>query len=89
MHTHALLHFLFMFFYLGGGIAVNLMQRLVAEKKTKLLPVGAVLMCPFVDYTEPKGSMLHYICHDLIVNQVSCDELLRFRRCLLMEYLHA
>lgn len=47
------------------------MQRLVAEKKTDLLPVGVVLMCPFVDYTEPKGSMLHYIRHDLIVNQVS------------------
>jgi acetyl esterase/lipase len=55
----------------GGGLAVNLMQRLVAEKKLDLLPAGVVLMCPFVDYTEPCGSMLHYTRHDLIVNQVS------------------
>lgn len=34
------------------------------------LPAGGVLMGPFVDYTEPKGSMKEYIKHDLIVNQV-------------------
>ena len=34
------------------------------------MPAGGVLMCPFVDYTEPKGSMEEYIKHDLIVNQV-------------------
>ena len=49
------------------------MQRLVAEGMKELLPVGVVLMCPFVYYTEPKGSMLHYIRHDLIVNQVSYE----------------
>lgn len=53
----------------GGGLAVNLMQRLIKEGNEHLGPAGAVLMCPFVDYTEPQGSMLHYINHDLIVNQ--------------------
>ena len=33
------------------------------------MPAGGVLMCPFVDYTEPRGSMKEYIKHDLIVNQ--------------------
>jgi len=32
------------------------------------LPAGAVLMGPFCDYTEPKGSLLAYAEHDLIVN---------------------
>jgi len=54
----------------GGGLAVNLMQRLIETQNEDLLPAGAVLMCPFVDYTEPQGSMVHYINHDLIVNQV-------------------
>jgi len=57
----------------GGGLALSLLQRLVHENNHPssllLLPAGAVLMCPFVDYTEPQGSMLHYINHDLIVNQ--------------------
>ena len=34
------------------------------------VPRGAVLMSPFVDYTEPKGSFLEYTKHDLIVNEV-------------------
>lgn len=34
------------------------------------LPAGGVMMGPFVDYSEPKGSMKKYIKHDLIVNQV-------------------
>ena len=34
------------------------------------MPAGGVMMGPFVDYTEPKGSMKEYIKHDLIVNQV-------------------
>mmetsp|Transcript_15116 Transcript_15116/g.25057 ORF Transcript_15116/g.25057 Transcript_15116/m.25057 type:complete len:170 (+) Transcript_15116:1188-1697(+) len=35
------------------------------------MPSGAVLLCPFVDYTEPTedGSFLQYAKHDLIVNQ--------------------
>lgn len=33
------------------------------------MPIGAVLMCPFVDYSEPKGSFVEYKIHDLIVNE--------------------
>lgn len=65
----------------GGGLAVLLMQALAEScrraKKIEttasvcdLMPAGAVLVGPFVDYTEPKGSMKEYIKHDLIVNQV-------------------
>jgi len=38
------------------------------------MPAGGVMMGPFVDYTEPKGSMREYIKHDLIVNQSVFDE---------------
>lgn len=38
------------------------------------MPVGGVMMGPFVDYTEPKGSMKENIKHDLIVNQSVYDE---------------
>lgn len=34
------------------------------------MPVGGVLIGPFVDYTEPKGSMKEFVKHDLIVNQI-------------------
>ncbi len=34
------------------------------------MPAGGVLIGPFVDYSEPKGSMKLFIKHDLIVNQV-------------------
>jgi len=37
------------------------------------MPAGGVMMGPFVDYTEPKGSMKEYIKHDLIVNQSVYD----------------
>jgi len=33
------------------------------------MPMGAVLLSPFVDYTEPNGSFVEYTAHDLIVNQ--------------------
>lgn len=33
------------------------------------MPMGAVLLSPFVDYTEPSGSFVEYTAHDLIVNQ--------------------
>ena len=71
----------------GGGLAVLLMQRLAKEGhyaqkngmqviesedvKVNKMPLGAVLMNPFVDYTEPVGSMKEYQHHDLIVNNVS------------------
>jgi len=38
------------------------------------MPAGGVMMGPFVDYTEPTGSMKEYIRHDLIVNQSVYDE---------------
>jgi acetyl esterase/lipase len=63
----------------GGGLVVLLLQALAATMKNKnankqcIMPAGGVLMGPFVDYTEPKGSMKDYIKHDLIVNQVCCD----------------
>mmetsp|Transcript_21175 Transcript_21175/g.28174 ORF Transcript_21175/g.28174 Transcript_21175/m.28174 type:complete len:468 (+) Transcript_21175:275-1678(+) len=37
-------------------------------KKNPKMPSGAVLVGPFVDYTEPEGSMKDYVAHDLIVN---------------------
>ena len=69
----------------GGGLVTRLMQY-ISELKRKVpmsppymskilesswMPSGAVLLCPFVDYTEPKegGSFLAYQKHDLIVNQ--------------------
>ena len=62
----------------GGGLVVLLLQALAkAQKEYKEregsgvpMPAGGVVMGPFVDYTEPKGSMKEYIKHDLIVNQV-------------------
>jgi len=63
----------------GGGLITRLMQTISEKKKKKTsypidprllsMPLGAVLMCPFVDYTEPKGSFVEYKVHDLIVNQ--------------------
>lgn len=59
----------------GGGLAVLLMQA-IAEFQRKItnianiMPGGAVLMGPFVDYTKPKGSFSEYTKHDLIVNEV-------------------
>ncbi|KAL9190255.1 hypothetical protein ACHAXT_007466 [Thalassiosira profunda] len=38
------------------------------------MPAGGVLIGPFVDYTEPKGSMKEFVKHDLIVNQSVYDE---------------
>ncbi|KAL7528078.1 hypothetical protein ACHAXR_002254, partial [Thalassiosira sp. AJA248-18] len=56
----------------GGGLVVLLFQALA--KAQRELKEGGVLMGPFVDYTEPKGSMKEYIKHDLIVNQSVYDE---------------
>lgn len=66
----------------GGGLAVLLMQAIAeyhrSANKTRvtpldynIMPAGAVLMGPFVDYTKPKGSFSEYTKHDLIVNEVS------------------
>jgi acetyl esterase/lipase len=70
----------------GGGLVALLLQALEAaqrmfdqmgeENRTYAsipagLPSGGVLMSPFVDYTEPFGSMREYTKHDLIVHQVS------------------
>lgn len=44
------------------------------RKKLTLVPTGALLMCPFVDYTKPKGSFTEYIAHDLIVNESVFEE---------------
>jgi len=67
----------------GAGLCVRLLQ-FIGELQRKeelrpayistaldatIMPGGAVLMCPFVDYTEPKGTMQHYQLHDLVVNQ--------------------
>jgi len=64
----------------GGGLAVLLMQALALSHRAttgdfNLMPAGAVLMGPFVDYTEPKGSFSEYTKHDLIVNEVSLQYL--------------
>ena len=62
----------------GGGLVMLLMQA-IAKARQKYensveLPAGGVLIGPFVDYTEPKGSMHAYIEHDLVVNQSVYDE---------------
>ncbi|KAL3763282.1 hypothetical protein ACHAWU_008985 [Discostella pseudostelligera] len=38
------------------------------------MPAGGVMIGPFVDYSEPKGTMKEFIKHDLIVNQSVYDE---------------
>mmetsp|Transcript_27311 Transcript_27311/g.57480 ORF Transcript_27311/g.57480 Transcript_27311/m.57480 type:complete len:584 (-) Transcript_27311:117-1868(-) len=67
----------------GGGLVVLVLQALAKSRRAyedgKIgsyvpMPAGGVLMCPFVDYTEPKGSMREYIKHDLIVNQAVYEE---------------
>lgn len=66
----------------GGGLVTRLLQTIAERREEKgrstdaLLrnPAGGVLMCPFVDYTEPKGSFKEYIVHDLIVNQAVFEE---------------
>ena len=45
------------------------------DPRMGIMPSGAVLMSPFVDYTEPKGSFVEYAAHDLVVNEVSYVEL--------------
>jgi acetyl esterase/lipase len=62
----------------GGGLVMLLMQA-IAKARQKYensveLPAGGVLVGPFVDYTEPKGSMHAYIEHDLVVNQSVYEE---------------
>jgi acetyl esterase/lipase len=39
------------------------------DNEKSIMPAGAVLMCPFVDYTEPTGTFSEFDQHDLIVNQ--------------------
>jgi acetyl esterase/lipase len=67
----------------GSGLAVRLMQHVAELTRGEtlepayvapllsldMMPSGAVLMCPFVDYTEPKGTFKEFDQHDLIVNQ--------------------
>jgi acetyl esterase/lipase len=59
----------------GGGLAVLLMQAFAESQRKNdndcnLMPAGAVLVGPFVDYTTPKGSFSEYTKHDLIVTEV-------------------
>ena len=60
----------------GGGLIMFLLQALAKARRESNnssyvpLPAGGVLMGPFVDFTEPTGSMKEHIKHDLIVNQV-------------------
>jgi hypothetical protein len=58
----------------GGGLCVRLMQRIQGYMRN-MMPNGAVLFSPFVEYTTPKGSFKDFIKHDLIVNEVSCVEI--------------
>jgi acetyl esterase/lipase len=67
----------------GAGLAATLLQIIAKHNRGEKvhpsflseilsqMPSGAVLLCPFVDYTEPdpEGSFLQYSKHDLIVNQ--------------------
>ncbi|KAL7543596.1 hypothetical protein ACHAWF_007422 [Thalassiosira exigua] len=63
----------------GGGLVVLLFQALAEARRSGgkdcvPMPAGGVLIGPFVDYTEPMGSMKEYVSHDLIVNQSVYDE---------------
>jgi acetyl esterase/lipase len=59
----------------GGGLCVRLMQRIQLKNRVKcMMPNGAVLFSPFVEYTTPKGSFKDYIKHDLIVNESVFEE---------------
>lgn len=72
----------------GGGLVVLLMQALAKARREEEskgvefndssncvpMPAGGVMMGPFVDYTEPKGSMKEYTKHDLVVNESVFDE---------------
>jgi len=67
----------------GSGLVMRLLQFMAELKRgetleppyvapllsSEIMPAGAVLLCPFVDYTEPKGTFAEYDKHDLIVNQ--------------------
>ena len=69
----------------GAGLTTRLMQYVSEIQRnlpvsppymasildSTMMPSGAVLVCPFVDYTAPieGGSFLEYQKHDLIVNQ--------------------
>jgi monoterpene epsilon-lactone hydrolase len=65
----------------GSGLAARMMQMIAKwERKEEAvqfseilspMPSAAVLLCPFVDYTEalPESSFVQYSQHDLIVNQ--------------------
>mmetsp|Transcript_14587 Transcript_14587/g.22085 ORF Transcript_14587/g.22085 Transcript_14587/m.22085 type:complete len:611 (+) Transcript_14587:252-2084(+) len=52
----------------------NVEKKKKKKKLLQLVPSGALLMCPFVDYTKPKGSFIEYIAHDLIVNESVFEE---------------
>jgi len=65
----------------GGGLVVLIMQSLAKARKQYEarneevpMPAGGVMMGPFVDFTEPKGTMKEHIKHDLVVNQSVYDE---------------
>jgi monoterpene epsilon-lactone hydrolase len=67
----------------GAATCVRLMQLIAEQQRGEemlpsyitclvenaKMPKGAALLAPSVDGTEPKGSFLHYIRHDLIVNE--------------------
>ena len=67
----------------GGALCTRLMQYIGEHGRGEALlpsymdvvvsgltvPAGAVLLGPFCDFTTPKGSLLHYVEHDLIVNR--------------------
>jgi len=50
------------------------------DPRMGIMPSGAVLMSPFVDYTEPKGSFVEYAAHDLVVNESVCEKGVPFFR---------
>ncbi|KAL7574232.1 hypothetical protein ACA910_012488 [Epithemia clementina (nom. ined.)] len=71
----------------GAAVCVRLMQFIAERQRGETLlpdyveplvngmemPAGAVLMGPFADFTEPRGALIHYAKHDLIVNQRVLD----------------
>jgi len=70
----------------GAALVTRIMQFIAEEARGEEIvpnyvkpllcpmPAGAVLVGPFVDFTEPKGSFEAYQKHDLIVNERVMEE---------------
>jgi len=54
--------------------ADNDKTKILCDPRLRIMPSGAVLLSPFCDFTEPKGSFVEYTAHDLVVNEAVFEE---------------